>query len=112
MLDSLIFKISETQRSNELMKTRVKTIPLAECNNTINGFISESQYCAYVPESNSDNCNDDNEGPLQFIPVNASSVAVAGVVSFGIGCGLEMPGIYTRVAYYVDWIESIVWPNP
>jgi secreted trypsin-like serine protease len=30
-----------------------------------------------------------------------------GVVSFGKGCGLaDQPGIYTRLSFYYDWIQS------
>lgn len=36
---------------------------------------------------------------------------LVGVTSFGKFCGFEnSPGIYTRVASFVGWIESIVWP--
>jgi secreted trypsin-like serine protease len=32
--------------------------------------------------------------------------AVVGLVSFGIDCALKIPSVNTRVASYVDWIES------
>lgn len=54
----------------------------------------------------------DSGGPLQMFEQKSSAIAtVVGVVSFGASCGTELPGIYTRVAFYIDWIESIVWPN-
>ena len=32
---------------------------------------------------------------------------LAGVISFGIGCARpDLPGIYTNVKTYVDWIEG------
>jgi secreted trypsin-like serine protease len=32
-----------------------------------------------------------------------------GIVSFGTGCGLaNHPGMYTRLSFYYDWIQSIV----
>lgn len=34
---------------------------------------------------------------------------IAGITSFGIGCGIGIPGVYTRVSAYLDWIEDIVW---
>lgn len=38
---------------------------------------------------------------------------IIGVTSFGSGCGLSKshPGVYTRVSYYIKWIEDIVWPE-
>ena len=34
---------------------------------------------------------------------------IAGVTSFGRGCGLpDYAGIYTRVTVYNDWIKSII----
>lgn len=36
---------------------------------------------------------------------------VVGVVASGYSCGNALPGIYTRVALFIDWIESYVWPN-
>lgn len=98
-------------------------MPLHECNRTLwqynekrdlpvfrNG-IDDSQYCAHDPIGNQDSCQGDSGGPLQTIRSYAKLPKVVGIVSFGIGCGHGLPGIYTRVAHYVDWIGSYVWPN-
>nr|XP_036224562.1 mite allergen Der p 3-like [Bactrocera oleae] len=34
---------------------------------------------------------------------------VVDITSFGNGCGSGVPGVYTRVASYIDWIEKIVY---
>lgn len=53
----------------------------------------------------------DSGGPLQIYSPDEKMAKVVGVVSFGISCDSVWPGVYTRVAYYLDWIESNVWPN-
>lgn len=53
----------------------------------------------------------DSGGPLQIKAPDEDIAKVVGVVSFGVSCASFWPGIYTRVAYYLDWIESNVWPN-
>lgn len=61
--------------------------------------------------SGKDSCEGDSGGPLQYFPPTSKIATVVGIVSFGISCGTILPSIYTRVAYYVDWIEPYVWPN-
>lgn len=52
-----------------------------------------------------DSCYGDSGGPL-FLP-ESSGDWVAGIVSFGDGCGNpDYPGVYTRIFKYVDWIEN------
>lgn len=37
---------------------------------------------------------------------------IAGITSFGKQCGNKnIPGIYTRVSFYISWIENIIWPD-
>lgn len=111
-----------TQRPSVLLKTNVTSMPLELCNKTLldwnrepnqpslrNG-LSQSQCCAFDPAARNDACQGDSGGPLQtFIESNIAHIV--GIVSFGVSCGTTLPGIYTRVAYYLDWIEPIVWPN-
>lgn len=107
--------------SNDLIKAEVITMPLPQCNSTFLTYnqqarlelfehgISEGHYCAYHPTKNIDTCEGDSGGPLQVFH-NSYTAHVVGIISFGIGCGTEYPGVYTRVANYLDWIESHVWP--
>lgn len=98
-------------------------MPFADCNDRMSLYnllvnlpafrdgLSEGQYCAYDPDGNSDSCQGDSGGPLQFFAdANSSIATVVGIISFGIDCGADLPSFYTRVAYYLDWIESAVWP--
>lgn len=97
-------------------------MPLSQCNETLLNYnsnanlrslrngLSGGQYCAYSPNG-SDSCEGDSGGPLQVYPPNSNLARVVGIVSFGISCGTQYPGIYTRVAYYIDWIATNVWPE-
>lgn len=58
----------------------------------------------------------DSGGPVVFLDKKAEcSVPIykqVGVTSYGIKCGVpDTPGVYTKVSYFVPWIESIVWKN-
>lgn len=94
---------------------------LSECNTVLldnmanwaafrNG-INDSFYCAWDPSRRRDSCFGDSGGPLQIITPNQSIAKIVGIVSSGIGCASNLPGIYTRVAYYFNWIEEHVWFN-
>lgn len=57
----------------------------------------------------------DSGGPIQFESKRQNGEKqdvyyVVGVTSVGIACGSQMPGVYTRVAEYLEWIERVVWP--
>ncbi|KRT84407.1 Trypsin [Oryctes borbonicus] len=77
-----------------------------------NGLIEDWQMCADGGGARADTCQGDSGGPLQFHRVGDENNlhTIVGITSFGIKCAI-VPAVYTRVSYYVPWIESIVWPN-
>ncbi|XP_043488646.1 serine protease snake-like isoform X2 [Polistes fuscatus] len=78
--------------------------------------ITPSMICAGELNSTGDikdTCQGDSGGPLQILhPRYSCLYQVIGITSFGEGCAiLNSPGVYTRVSYYLNWIEDIVWPE-
>ncbi|KAK7871644.1 hypothetical protein R5R35_001829 [Gryllus longicercus] len=79
-----------------------------------NGIVEESMVCAGSPEGGKDTCRGDSGGPLQVKLSNPYCMySVIGITSFGKGaCGTTLsPSVYTRVSYFVPWLEDIVWPD-
>lgn len=54
-----------------------------------------------------DSCQGDSGGPL-FV-LRDEMFVQAGIVSFGEGCARpDIPGVYTRLSSYTDWVASVV----
>ena len=52
-------------------------------------------------------CKGDSGGPLT-IKDKEGRTTLIGIVSGGIGCGKGIPGWYTKVAFFSNWIQCIV----
>ncbi|XP_022906936.2 serine protease 30-like [Onthophagus taurus] len=69
--------------------------------------IQSGQICAGYEQGGIDSCWADSGGPLMVH--SEGRVVVVGVVSTGIGCARPfLPGLYTNVADYVDWIKTTI----
>lgn len=54
----------------------------------------------------------DSGGPLQ-IPLRNETCMYTQVAVTSTGsrnCGNKTPAVYTRIAPYIEWIQSVVWP--
>jgi len=70
--------------------------------------ITDGMICAgNIPEYERDSCQGDSGGPM-VVQGNDGSWAVVGLVSWGFGCASGTPGVYARVSYYNDWIDSVI----
>ncbi|XP_077290908.1 trypsin-1-like [Arctopsyche grandis] len=107
-------------KSNKLLKVTLDKFSIEECRRKFSegrkspqGIVDESQICYGSHTEVKDACQGDSGGPLQIYNNGVHcTYNVIGITSMGKQCGLiGVPGVYTRVSYYVPWIESVVWPN-
>jgi len=70
-------------------------------------IVPKAMICAGLPQGGKDSCQGDSGGP--FIVKGTSGYTLQGVVSFGVGCARPgLPGVYTRISSYLDWINQQV----
>ncbi|XP_064469832.1 trypsin-1-like [Ornithodoros turicata] len=94
----------EGDASPVLLDVTVPVLPDLMCSmGTFGSYEKESMICAGVPTR--DSCQGDSGGPA--VQRQNGSFVLAGIVSYGYSCGI-FPGVYTRVASYVDWINRNV----
>jgi secreted trypsin-like serine protease len=60
--------------------------------------------CIGAASTGRDSCQGDSGGPL--VRQEGAEKVLVGIVSNGFGCAYkDMPAAYTRVSYYLDWID-------
>jgi secreted trypsin-like serine protease len=93
--------------SNVLRQVNLAIASNASCNVAYEGGITANMLCAGgTPLGGEDSCQGDSGGPL-VVPAGTGRYEQAGIVSFGVGCGEpDVPGVYTRVSRYTDWIAG------
>ncbi|XP_052844335.1 LOW QUALITY PROTEIN: brachyurin [Drosophila gunungcola] len=92
----------EMTNSDSMQYTELKVISNAECAQEYD-VVSAGVLCAKGLQDETV-CTGDSGGPL----VLKDTQMVVGITSFGPadGCETNIPGGFTRVTYYLDWIES------
>ncbi|XP_031639042.1 serine protease nudel-like, partial [Contarinia nasturtii] len=72
--------------------------------------ISGNEICAGEKDGGHDACQGDSGGPLICRSnLDPNEFYLAGIVSHGEGCARRNePGVYTRVALYIDWINTMI----
>ncbi|CAL4067313.1 unnamed protein product, partial [Meganyctiphanes norvegica] len=94
----------------DLRKARIPVISNAKCSSLFRTAgrdekIKDVMLCAGFSSGSwrPDTCQGDSGGPFQIQTAKGRWV-LAGIVSWGIGCGGDLPGVYTRVSKFVPWI--------
>lgn len=101
-------------QSSVLLSVDLPIITNRECQEIYNGSprIFDSQMCA-GGEPDKDSCGGDSGGPLMYPGKTRAGVRYVqrGIVSYGSKrCGVGgYPGVYTRVANYMDWILDNIY---
>jgi secreted trypsin-like serine protease len=100
-----IFLIFFFLSADNMREVEVPILP--EC--THKSDIDGKEICAGYLSGGHDTCQGDSGGPLLCRePNNLNKWYVAGIVSHGEGCARPMePGVYTRVALFMDWIIKV-----
>ncbi|XP_024938931.1 serine protease grass [Cephus cinctus] len=107
-------EIDGTRKSStELLQINIPIVPYDRCAQIFKDKvdITYKQLCA-GGERPTDSSSGDSGGPLQTLGLLNYQLKYIqyGVVSFGImSCGTQgIPGVYTRVSYYMDWILNTI----
>ncbi|ELW47048.1 Cytochrome P450 4V2 [Tupaia chinensis] len=95
-------QIGEIQ--NILQKVTIPLVTNEECQKRYRNYeVTKQMVCAGYKEGGKDACKGDSGGPL--VCKHNGIWQLVGITSWGEGCGArEKPGVYTKVAEYVDWI--------
>ncbi|XP_018562074.1 uncharacterized protein LOC108904131 [Anoplophora glabripennis] len=115
------------KRNKDLMQTTLELFYGDECNQGYkqnvsptgvlkDGIVEDLMICAGYSSIMTAICRGDFGGPLQIYHEETDKIKcmydIIGVTSFIRDCGFENPpGVHTRVAAYIKWIEDTVWPN-
>lgn len=115
--------LASDKQSPALMYVQVRVITNRKCQEkyqNIGEFQSEAQFrsgvmCSEQSFDSADSCQSDTGGPL-MLPVRENgrekrlSFYQIGIVSYNVGCApgilTNVPGIFTNVKHYAEWIQK------
>ena len=101
-----------------LQEVALDYVPNLDCQSSYNlnangDPIYDSMLCANEPNADAqddfgeDSCQGDSGGPLFLTRSPLDDSPQVGIISFGYECGNHtIPGVYTRVSQFLDWIEQ------
>lgn len=97
---------------NKLQEGDVSILPFAPANQAWSYTLTPRMAPASGPDGSPDTCGGDSGGPLLVRRPLDDEWVVAGITSYGAGCGDDdPPAIYTRVFELRRYIYGIIYPN-
>ncbi|XP_044853321.1 transmembrane protease serine 5-like isoform X2 [Mauremys mutica] len=96
-----------------LKEAIVPLISTKKCNSSCmySGELTPRMLCAGYLDGKVDACQGDSGGPL--VCQDELTWRLVGIVSWGTGCAEpNYPGVYTKVAEFLDWIYQIIEQEP
>lgn len=89
---------------NQVCKDAFRKVGLLVHENQFNSVV----LCAGDMSGRKDACQGDSGGPL-MLPIHDHGkfpFYQIGIVAYGHGCAEGIPGVYTRIQHFADWIKD------
>jgi len=99
LIDPRLKNVTGSGNRNSLrsgISTRIVNRPVANTNS--------QQQCCCVPRGQG--CQDPFGGSPLVCQSDTGRWTVVGLVTWGVGCGSDTPGVYANVGYFRNWINS------
>ncbi|NWW52795.1 PRS56 protease, partial [Pedionomus torquatus] len=105
---------AEGPAANVVMEARVPLLSQETCRGALGrDVLTSAMFCAGYLSGGIDSCQGDSGGPLACQDPSSHHFVLYGITSWGDGCGEQgKPGVYTRVAAFVDWLSLQMDPAP
>lgn len=93
-------------KSDTLQAVNLSVVSNAQCAQDLSdNVIVQSQICTFAPGK--DACQSDSGGPLYLYNSNTGRLLQVGIISYGLSCATDLPGVNTRVTAFLTWIVSV-----
>ncbi|XP_069648614.1 serine protease 56 isoform X6 [Haliaeetus albicilla] len=104
----------EGPAADVVMEARVPLLSQETCQGALGrDLLTSTMFCAGYLSGGIDSCQGDSGGPLACQDPSSHRFILYGITSWGDGCGERgKPGVYTRVAAFVDWLSLQMDPAP
>ena len=96
-------------QASVLQELELLVVSDATCYDKMFGQTFAAEQLCAGGEEGKDACSGDGGGPLVCPGPQQGTMVLAGLVSWGVGCGTAgVPGVYTNIAAYTGWIQETI----